>query len=455
MKRFIETIRNIYRIEELRKRIATTLILLLVYRLGTFIILPGIDSEQLEGFAASANDNILGLFNIFAGGAFGRGAIFALGIMPYISASIFMQLLTLAVPAFQRMQKDGENGRRQINQYTRYLTIAFTALQAVGYLNSLGNDPSTQGAFLYNTNPAAMTKEWFMISNIILLVCGTMFTMWLGERITDRGLGNGTSLIIMVGIIARLPNALFSEMIFKLDGGALFMFIIEMIAWFGVVLAVILITQGTRKIPVNYAKRIIGNRQYGAPRQYIPLKIIGAGVMPIIFAQALMFLPPAIGSLYGAEGPPKWVNSISDPHSLIHNIVFAVMIIAFTYFYTAIIFNAQSMADEMKKNNGFIPGIKPGKSTSNFIDDVLSKITLPGALFIAAVAVLPTFAFLFGVQQEFSQFYGGTSLLILVGVVLDTLQQIENYLLMRHYDGLMKSGRIKGRSGAMQTQQAY
>jgi preprotein translocase subunit SecY len=422
-----------------------TLSLLVIYRLGSYVILPGIDSDALEGLNNQTKNNILGLINTFAGGAFGRGAIFALGIMPYISASIFMQLFSIAVPAFQRLQKEGEEGRRKINQYTRILTIAFTMVQAYGYLNNIASTPGNGQALLYNFTDA-ITPGMFMITNMFLLTAGTMFTMWLGERITDRGLGNGISLLIMVGIIARLPSALLSEMVFRFSDAGFILFIIEMVVWFMVVLGVILLTQGTRKITINYAKRVVGNRQYGGARQYLPIKILAAGVMPIIFAQAILFLPATIGSFYTQTAPPEWLMSMMNPNGFWHNFILIFLIVVFTYFYTAIIFNPVQMADDMKRNNGFIPGIKPGKQTANFIDGVISKITFPGAVFISLVAVMPVVATAFKVNQEFSQFFGGTSLLILVGVVLDTLQQIDSYLLMRKYDGLMSGGgKLKGR----------
>jgi preprotein translocase subunit SecY len=443
MRKLLDKLRNIWSIDELRRRITYTLILLVVYRLGSYVILPGIDSGALEGLERQTKDNILGLINTFAGGAFARGAIFALGIMPYISASIFMQLVSIAIPSFQRLQKEGEEGRRKINQYTRILTIAFTAVQAFGYLNNLIAQDAN--ALLFTTNPEIMSQSMFMITNIILLTAGTMFTMWMGERITDRGLGNGISLLIMVGIIARLPAALLSELAFTSNRGSFIIFLLEIVVWFLVVLGVILLTQGTRKITINYAKRVVGNRQYGGVRQYLPIKILAAGVMPIIFAQAIMFLPATVGSFYQGE-LPGFIQSMMNPNGLWHNIILVFLIVVFTYFYTAIIFNPVQMADDMKRNNGFIPGIKPGKQTANFIDDVISKITLPGAVFIAVVAVLPVFATKMGINQEFSQFFGGTSLLILVGVVLDTLQQIDSYLLMRKYDGLMSGGgKMKGR----------
>ena len=445
MKKLIETFKHIWSIEDLRKRIVYTLSLLVIYRLGSYVILPGIDSDALEGLNNQTKNNILGLINTFAGGAFGRGAIFALGIMPYISASIFMQLFSIAVPAFQRLQKEGEEGRRKINQYTRILTIAFTMVQAYGYLNNIASTPGNGQALLYNFTDV-ITPGMFMVSNMFLLTAGTMFTMWLGERITDRGLGNGISLLIMVGIIARLPSALLSELVLRFSDAGFILFIIEMVIWFMVVLGVILLTQGTRKITINYAKRVVGNRQYGGARQYLPIKILAAGVMPIIFAQAILFLPATIGSFYTQTAAPEWLMSLMNPNGFWHNAILIFLIVVFTYFYTAIIFNPVQMADDMKRNNGFIPGIKPGKQTANFIDGVISKITFPGAVFISLVAVMPVVAVNLKVNQEFSQFFGGTSLLILVGVVLDTLQQIDSYLLMRKYDGLMSGGgKLKGR----------
>ncbi|MBS3915448.1 MAG: preprotein translocase subunit SecY [Bacteroidetes bacterium] len=453
MKKILEKLKNIWSIEELRRRIMYTIILLVVYRLGSFVILPGVDSELLEGLNKQTKNNILGLVNTFAGGAFARGAIFALGIMPYISASIFMQLVSIAIPAFQRIQKEGEEGRRKINQYTRILTIAFTAVQAYAYLNNIIGSPGNEGALLFKVHPEILTEGMFIITSIILLTAGTMFTMWMGERITDRGLGNGISLLIMVGIIARLPNSLLTEFLFKVQNKGIILFLVEIVIWFLVILGVILLTQGTRKITINYAKRVVGNRQYGGVRQYLPIKILAAGVMPIIFAQAIMFLPATIGSFYTQENAPNWLVSMMNPNGIWHNALLIFLIVIFTYFYTAIIFNPVQMADDMKRNNGFIPGIKPGKQTANFIDDVISKITFPGAVFISLVAILPVFAVKMGVNQEFSQFFGGTSLLILVGVVLDTLQQIDSYLLMRKYDGLMSSGgKLKGRMTSQYSQ---
>jgi preprotein translocase subunit SecY len=450
MKKFIQKIKEIWSIEELRSKIKNTLLLLLVYRVGTFIILPGIDGSVLMGALKSQTEGILGLVNVFAGGAFGRGAIFALGIMPYISASIVIQLLTIAVPSFQRMQKEGEDGRRKINQYTRVLTIAITMVQAVAYLYNITGKSDNWSALLFKTHPELMSETMFMVINVGMLVAGTMFTMWLGERITDKGLGNGISLIIMVGIIDRLPEALGFELDQRITKGGMPLFIVEIVTWLAVIVATILLIQGVRKISVNYAKRVEGNRMVGGARQYIPLKVNSAGVMPIIFAQAIMFLPPTIAQ--SVDNPGSILRAMSDYGSFAYNTVFAILIIAFTYFYTAITVNSNQMADELKKSGGFIPGIKPGRHTSEYIDEIMSRITFPGSLFLAAVAILPSLAMLFGISQSFAQFFGGTSLLIMVGVVLDTLQQIESHLLMRHYDGLMKSGRIRGRSGTLGTQ---
>jgi preprotein translocase subunit SecY len=382
---------------------------------------------------------VFGLINIFAGGAFSRASIFALGIMPYISASIVVQLLGMAVPYFQKLQKEGESGRRKINQITRLLTVGVTFFQATGYivyLKSLGAQ-------------TLVSPTLFWLSTTVILTAGTIFVMWLGEKITDKGIGNGISLLIMVGIMANLPFALISEFQSRMgDGGSggLVAFIFELAALIAVILVVILLVQGTRKIPVQYAKRIVGNKQYGGVRQYIPLKVNAAGVMPIIFAQALMFIPATIASFFPDSAAAQGATAITNPMSFWYNFIFALLILVFTYFYTALIVNPIQMADEMKRNGGFIPGVKPGRKTAEFIDAVMSRITLPGAIFLAFVAIMPTFASLFGVNSQFANFYGGTSLLIMVGVILDTLQQIESHLLMRHYDGLMKSGRIKGRT---------
>jgi len=447
MKKFIETVKHIYQIDELRYKLVITFWMLFIYRLGSYVTLPGVDANMLQGSARQAAGGIFGLINMFAGGAFGRGSIFALGIMPYISASIVVQLLTLAVPSFQKMQKEGEDGRRKINQITRYLTIVITAVQSIGFLVNLKSE--NPQAIISITHPQEISDFFFMLSSVVVLTASTMFVLWLGERITDKGIGNGVSLIIMIGIIARLPFALKEEFNFKLteSGGGLVIFLVELAALFGVIMMVILLVQGTRRIPVQYAKRIVGNRQYGGVRQYIPLKVNAAGVMPIIFAQALMFIPSTVAQFFpNYESMQGVVAAFINPLSLTYNITFALLIIIFTYFYTAISVNSVQIADDMKRNSGFIPGIKPGKSTADFIDNVMSRITLPGAIFLAVVAILPSFAGALNINSQFAQFYGGTSLLILVGVVLDTLQQVESHLLMRHYDGLMKSGRIKGRT---------
>ncbi|MFN4972990.1 MAG: preprotein translocase subunit SecY [Bacteroidota bacterium] len=447
MKKLIETIKNIYRIEDLRYKLAVTFWMLLIYRVGTYVTLPGVDPNMLEGSARQASDGIFGLINMFAGGAFARGSIFALGIMPYISASIVVQLLTMAVPSFQKMQKEGEDGRRKINQITRYLTIAITAVQSIGFLINLKSE--NPGAIISVTNPELMSNFMFMFTSVVVLTASTMFVLWLGERITDKGIGNGVSLIIMIGIIARLPFALKDEFEFKLSdsGGGLVIFLIELAALFAVIMGVIMLVQGTRKIPVQYAKRIVGNRQYGGVRQYIPLKVNAAGVMPIIFAQALMFIPSTVAQFFpNYETMQGIIATFINPMSFGYNLTFGLLIVLFTYFYTAIAINPNQIADDMKRNGGFIPGVKPGKATAGFIDNVMSRITFPGAVFLAVVAILPSLAGVLNINSQFAQFYGGTSLLILVGVVLDTLQQIESHLLMRHYDGLMKSGRIKGRT---------
>ncbi len=438
MKLF-ETIRNIWKIEDLRSRIITTLGLLLIYRVGSFVVLPGINPNELANLEAQTADGVLGLLDMFSGGAFSNASIMALGIMPYISASIVVQLLGIAIPYFQRLQREGESGRRKINQITRFLTVAILLIQAPGYL-----------ANLHATLPpsAFVNSGWgFTIPATIMLTAGSMFVMWLGERITDNGIGNGISLIIMVGIIARLPFALVAEFGSRLSDGGLVMLLVEFLILFLIFELAILLVQGTRRIPVQYAKRIVGNKQYGGVRQYIPLKVNAAGVMPIIFAQAIMFIPITLAGYISGDATNKFVVAFSNFGGFWYNFTFALLIIIFTYFYTAITVNPQQMADDMKRNGGFIPGVKPGRRTAEFLDSVMSKITLPGSIFLALIAILPAFARIAGVDHHFAQFFGGTSLLILVGVVLDTLQQIESHLLMRHYDGLLKSGRIKGRTG--------
>lgn len=439
MEKFIETIKNIFKIEELRKRITYTFLLLLVYRLGSYVVLPGIDPTQLSGLQSQASEGLLSLLNMFSGGAFGNASIFALGVMPYISASIVIQLLGIMVPYFQRLQREGESGRRKMNQWTRYLTIAILALQGPAYMANL-HAQLPASAFLF-------PGFTFNIFATIVLIGGTMFIMWLGERITDRGLGNGISLIIMVGIVARLPFALLAEAGARINqsaGGGILMLVVELVILFFVFVATIALVQGIRKIPVQYAKRIVGNKQYGGVRQYIPLKINAAGVMPIIFAQALMMVPLMFAGFDATRG---LAATLSNPGGFWYNFIFGLLVVAFTYFYTAVTVNPTMMAEDMKKNGGFIPGIKPGKKTAEYLDAIMSRITLPGSIFLAVVAILPAFARIFGVNNQFAQFFGGTSLLILVGVILDTLQQIESHLLMRHYDGLMKTGRLKGRTG--------
>ena len=439
-KKLRETLKNIYKIEELRKRVGYTLLLLLVYRLGCFVVIPGINPNLLgEGSALASqmdNNSLLGLLNVFSGGAFANAAIFALGVMPYITASIIIQLLGIMIPYFQKMQKEGESGRRKMNQWTRFLTIGVLLLQGPAYMANLYNQ-LPQEAFVYGRS------FMFTAYSTVILIAGTMFIMWLGEKITDKGIGNGVSLIIMIGIVARLPHALLAEVNarFNTSNGSLIMIIVELVLLFLVFMATIAVVQAVRKVPVQYAKRIVGNKQYGGVRQYIPLKMNAANVMPIIFAQALMFIPMLFQKV-----APGFAGAFADMTGVWYNITLAVLVVAFTYFYTAIIINPQMMADDMKRNGGFIPGVKPGKATVTYIDNIMTRITLPGSIFLAIVSVLPALAMKFlNVQQSFAYFYGGTSLLIMVGVVLDTLKQIESHLLMRHYDGLMKTGRIQGR----------
>ena len=436
--RAIETIKNIWKIEDLRKRIITTILLVLVYRAGTYVVLPGIDPQFLTQLRAQTSGGLMQLLDMFSGGAFSNASIFALGIMPYITASIVIQLLGMALPYFQKLQREGESGRRKLNQYTRYLTVFILLIQGPTYLVNLSVQMG--GAF--------PTDILFTISSTIILTAGSMFIMWLGERITDRGIGNGISFIILVGIIARLPFAFFAELTSRVSqqGGGLVAFLIEIILLFFVFCGTILLVQGTRKVPVQYAKRIVGNKQYGGVRQYIPLKINAAGVMPIIFAQAIMLLPISFVNYAASESLSGFATAFSNFTGFWYNFTFFILIVAFTYFYTAITVNPMQMSEDMKKNGGFIPGVKPGRKTMEFLDTIMSRITLPGSIFLGIVAILPAFATIAGVNQQFAQFYGGTSLLILVGVVLDTLQQIESHLLMRHYDGLMKTGRIKGKT---------
>ncbi len=446
MRKFIGTIKNIWKIEDLRNRLLTTLLFVLIYRFGSFVVLPGIDPTALSALHAQTAGGLMALLDMFSGGAFSNASIFALGIMPYISASIVIQLLTIAVPYFQKMQKEGESGRQKMNQITRYLTVAILLFQGPSYLVNLSVQMAQAGQAL------SIGFNWFTISSTILLCAGSMFVMWLGERITDRGIGNGISFIILIGIIARLPGAIVQEFSSRLNdaGGGLIVFILEIVILLIVFAFAIMLVQGTRKIPVQYAKRMVGNKQYGGARQYIPLKVNAANVMPIIFAQAIMFIPIALAGFSASDGANAFTRAFMDNDGFWYNLVFAILIVAFTYFYTAIIINPVQMAENLKLNNGFIPGVKPGKKTAEYIDTIMSRITLPGAILLAIIAILPAFARLFGVSMGFAQFYGGTSLLIMVGVILDTLQQIESHLLMRHYDGFFESGmRIKGRSGAM------
>ncbi len=438
MKKFFTTIKNIFSIEDLRIRILNTLGLLVIFRLGSFVVLPGIDPVILDQLASSATDgkNIFDFINTFLGGAFSRASVFALGIMPYISASIVVQLLTVAVPYFQKMQKEGESGRKRINQITRVLTIAITAAQGFSYVvAAIPADAIIEATMFWR------------LSSVVILIAGTMFCMWIGERITDKGIGNGISMLIMIGIISRFPGSILAEATLKGLDGAL-QFVLEIVALFFVVMGVVLLTQAVRRIPIQYAKQVIGSKLYGGKRDFLPLKVNSAGVMPIIFAQALMFIPGLLAGLWSdTSDVASYIGaSFADPYSWQYNVVFGILILLFTFFYTAITVNPNDIADNLKRNGGFIPGIKPGKPTSEFIDSVLTRVTLPGSIFLAIVAVLPAFAVQAGVSASFAQFYGGTSLLIMVGVILDTLQQIESYLLMRHYEGMMKSGKIKGRS---------
>lgn len=440
MKKFITTLRNIWSIEELRNKIMFTLLLLFVYRFGSFVVLPGIDPNQLEVLEQSTqNSGLLGLLDAFVGGAFSKASIFALGIMPYISASIFMQLVTILVPQMAKIQKEGESGRKKINQWTRYLTVIVTAFQAAAYIGYL-KSPSLAGAIV-----PGYGDSFFWVSTVVLLTVGTLFVMWLGEKITDKGLGNGTSLIIMVGILARLPQSFMQEWTARSTGGAggLLIMLVEVFFLIIIIMGLIMLVQGTRKVPVNYAKQIVGNRQFGGARNFLPLKVNAAGVMPIIFAQAILFLPTFITGFTNAG----FAKYFTDHTNWVYMIVYSVCVIAFTFLYTALIFNPKQMSDELKRNNGFIPGVKPGQDTADYIGTIMDRITLPGAVLLAVIGILPglvQLAFV-GMQQGWSTFFGGTSLLIMVGVILDTLQQIETQLLMRQYDGLMSSGRVQGR----------
>lgn len=447
MKKFIQTLKNIWSIDELRSKIIVTLSLILVYRIGVQIVLPGIDPNKLESVATTSGNGLLGLFDTFAGGAFSHASIFALGVMPYISASIFMQLMTILVPQMQKLQKEGESGRKKINQFTRYLTVGVTLLQGGAYVAYL-KSPSYAPALIQSYQP------YFFASTIIVLTAGTLFVMWLGEKIQDKGLGNGTSIIIMVGILARLPQALAQEFTAKQakGGGGLLIFLVEIAFLIGIIMGLIILIQGVRKIPINYAKQIVGNRQFGGARQFLPLKVNSAGVMPIIFAQAIMFLPTLIvgfTSFQNTETGGTLSQIFSDHSNAWYMVIYSVMVIAFTFLYTALIFNPKQMSEDLKRNNGFIPGVKPGAPTADYIGTIMDRITLPGALFLGIVGILPGFAQRLGVTSAFSTFFGGTSLLIMVGVILDTLQQIETHLLMRQYDGLMKGGRLQGRQQAV------
>jgi preprotein translocase subunit SecY len=436
VKKFIQTLKNIWSIDELKSKILVTILLLAVYRLGTHIVLPGIDATKIDA-SASSQGGILGLIDAFAGGAFSQASILALGIMPYISASIFMQLMTILYPPFQKLQKEGESGRKKINQYTRYLTVAVAALQASAYVAYL-DTPGYREAWIESYRP------YFWLSTSIILTAGTLFVMWLGEKITDKGLGNGASIIIMVGILARLPQSFWQEWQAKVPtgGGGLLIFVIEIAVLIAIIMGLIVLIQGVRKIPVQYAKQIVGNRQFGGARQFLPMKVNSSGVMPIIFAQAIMFLPTLLSNFDATRG---FARIFGDPSNGWYMFIYALMVIGFTFLYTALIFNPKQIADDLKRNNGFIPGVKPGQPTADYIGSVMDKITLPGAILLALIGILPGFVQRLGVSQGFASFFGGTSLLIMVGVVLDTLQQIETQLLMRQYDGLMKSGRIQGR----------
>ena len=441
MKKFIETLKNCWKIEDLRQRILITILFVAIYRFGSFVVLPGINPAMLEKLQNQTSGGLMSLLDMFSGGAFSHASIFALGIMPYISASIVMQLLAVAVPYFQKMQREGESGRKKINWYTRVLTVFILVFQAPSYLMNLK-------AQAYGALAPGLDWGSFILTATIILAAGSMFVLWLGERITDKGVGNGISFIILIGIIARFPGAISEEFVGRISDaqGGLVMLVVELIVLFAVIAGAVLLVQGTRKVPVQYAKRIIGNKQYGGARQYIPLKVNAAGVMPIIFAQAIMFIPLTLAG-FGSQGQASsFVQALTNMQGFWYNLIYFLMIVAFTYFYTAITVRPTQMADDMKRNNGFIPGVKPGKKTADYLDSIMSRITLPGSIFLGIVAIMPAFASICGVKHSFAQFFGGTSLLIMVGVVLDTLQQIESHLLMHHYDGLMKSGKLKGRT---------
>ncbi len=440
---FVKTVKNIWSVEDLRKRIGITLLLVIIYRFGCYVVLPGINPDDLTKLKEFSSSGLMQLLDMFSGGAFSQASIFALGIMPYITASIVIQLLGMVLPSFQKMQREGESGRMKLNQYTRWLTVIILLLQAPAYLVNLRVQIGAAGALsaadsIGGLNIAFMT---------IILAAGSMFIMWLGERIDQKGVGNGISFIILIGIIARLPEAFiqeFSSRLLNSAGGGLVMFLVEIVILLAVIAGAVLLVQGTRKVPVQYAKRIVGNKQYGGARQYIPLKVNAAGVMPIIFAQALMFIPVTLAG-FKTDGPGFW-GALTDMYGFWYNFIYFLLIVAFTYFYTAITVRPSQMADDMKRNNGFIPGVKPGKPTVEYLDRIMDRITLPGSIFLGIVAILPAIAYICGLNRSFAQFFGGTSLLILVGVILDTLRIVEGHLLMRHYDGLMKDGRIKGRT---------
>ena len=442
--RIVDTVKNIWKIDELRKRILITLSYVAIYLFGTYVVIPGVDPKALTALSAQTRGGLMALLDMFSGGAFSNASIFALGIMPYISASIVMQLVTILIPSFQKMQREGESGRKKINQMTRYLTVIILFVQGFAYLTNLNYQMLMAGSSL----PSGML---YRLQSIIIMAAGSMFVLWLGERITDKGIGNGISFIIMIGIINRLPRSLMEEFTSRMgeQAGGLVMFLLELLALLFVIAGAIALVQGQRKVPVQYAKRIVGNKQYGGARQYIPLKVNAANVMPIIFAQAIMMIPVSIVGMSSGGNVGSFWQAFMSNTGFWYNFIFAIMIIAFTYFYTAITINPTQMADDLKRNNGFIPGIKPGKATKEYLDTIMDRITLPGAFFLATIAILPAFARLAGVSMGFSNFFGGTSLLIMVGVILDTLQQVESHLLMRHYDGLLKSGRIKGRAGSV------
>ena len=437
---FTKTIKNIWSVEDLRKRLGITMLLVLIYRFGCYVVLPGINPNELMALQRFTSEGLMQLLDMFSGGAFSQASIFALGIMPYITASIVIQLLGMVLPSFQKMQREGESGRMKLNQYTRYLTVIILLMQGPAYLLNLKYQVVGAGGHVEFT-------FWSIVFMTIVLAAGSMFIMWLGERIDQKGIGNGISFIILIGIIARLIPALKDEFLsrfFNSAGGGLVIFLLEIIILLAVIAGAVLLVQGTRKVPVQYAKKVVGNRQYGGARQYIPLKVNAAGVMPIIFAQAIMFIPITLVGF--STDHTGFFGALTDMYGFWYNLVYFIMIVAFTYFYTAITVRPQQMAEDMKRNNGFIPGIKPGKPTVDYLDSIMSRITLPGSIFLGFVAILPAIAQVLGLNRSFAQFFGGTSLLILVGVILDTLRIIEGHLLMRHYDGLMKDGRIKGRT---------